>query len=147
MNSPSGALHRFLSAQAADYEIALSELRRGHKQSHWIWYVLPQLRGLGMSAMSYEYGIVSPAEARAYLEHPILGTRLRECVSAICAHKAASAVDILGDTDALKFRSCLTLFAAVGQDSQFFQQALAQFFGGQPDHRTIQLLAAFQGEA
>ena len=147
MNSSSCGLHRFLDAQAAQYETALAELRRGRKQTHWIWYVLPQLRGLGMSSMSHQYGIAGLAEAQAYLAHPVLGKRLRECVSAICAHQGTSATEILGDIDAMKFRSCLTLFSSVEQDSQLFSQTLKQFFGGKPDMQTIKLLAANNGEA
>ena len=147
MNSPFSALDRFLDAQSAQYETALAELKRGRKQSHWIWYVLPQLRGLGMSSMSHQYGIAGLTEAQAYLDHPVLGARLRECVAAICAHHGTSAAEILGDIDAIKFRSCLTLFSAVEQDTQLFTQALKQFFGGKPDMQTIKLLAAHDGEA
>lgn len=147
MNTAAGTLDRFLVAQSADYATALAELRRGRKESHWIWYVLPQLRGLGVSSMSREYGISDLSEARAYLEHPVLGPRLRECVRAICAHEGASAVDILGSIDALKFRSSLTLFAAAARDDELFRAALGQFFGGQPDPKTIQLLSASDGEA
>ena len=147
MNSPSLALARFLDAQSAQYETALAEIRRGRKQCHWIWYVLPQLRGLGTSSVSHLYGIAGLAEAQAYLAHPVLGARLRECVTAICAHQGASAAEILGDIDAMKFRSCLTLFSAVEQDTQLFRQALQQFFGGKSDLQTLKLLAAHDGEA
>jgi uncharacterized protein (DUF1810 family) len=147
VNSRSPALDRFLDAQSAQYETALAELRRGRKQSHWIWYVLPQLRGLGMSSMSHQYGIAGLAEAQAYLAHPVLGARLRECVAAISAHQGTSAAEILGDIDAMKFRSCLTLFFAAEQDTKLFTQALQQFFGGKPDMQTIKLLAAQDGEA
>jgi uncharacterized protein (DUF1810 family) len=142
VNTSRNALDRFLVAQAADHAVALAELQRGRKQSHWIWYVLPQLRGLGTSSMSHEYGISGPEEARLYLEHAVLGPRLRECVAAICAHTDKSAVDILGRIDALKFWSCLTLFAAVSQDSEPFIGALRQFFDGQRDPKTLELLAA-----
>lgn len=97
--------------------------------------------------MSYEYGIADLTEARAYIQHPILGPRLRECVAAICSHKTRSAATILGEIDALKFRSCLTLFAAVDEEDQLFQQALSQFFAGQPDPKTLELLAVRRDEA
>jgi uncharacterized protein (DUF1810 family) len=142
VNSSFFALDRFIDAQSEHYEIALGELRRGLKQGHWIWYVLPQIRGLGRSSMSLRYGIVDRAEAEAYLAHPVLGVRLRECVTAICAHRGTKATEILGDIDAMKFRSCLTLFAAVDQDTQLFRQALKQFYGGKQDMRTIKLLAS-----
>ncbi len=147
MTSPTLGLHRFLDAQAAQYETALAELRSGRKQSHWIWYVLPQLRGLGMSSMSHQYGIAELAEAQAYLAHPVLGERLRECVATICAHQGPSPTEILRDIDAMKFRSCLTLFSVVEQDSQLFNRALKQFFAGKPDMQTIKLLSAHNGEA
>lgn len=142
MHDAPNTLDRFLLAQSVDYESAIAELRRGRKQGHWIWYVLPQLRGLGMSSMSHEFGIAGREEAARYLEHPVLGTRLRECVAAVCMHTTKSAVDMLGDLDAMKFRSCLTLFAEVAPTPEPFLQALSQFFGGIPDPKTLRLLAA-----
>lgn len=140
-------LDRFLLAQSADYATALSELERGRKQTHWMWYVLPQLRGLGKSAMSRKYGIAGLQEAEAYLAHPILGQRLRDCVVAICAHTNTSAADILGNIDAGKFRSCLTLFAAASRNEEPFSAALRQFFDGKPDPKTMKRLASHGGEA
>ncbi len=141
-NNDTYDLNRFLQAQAESYSIALSELRQGHKRSHWIWYVLPQLRGLGGSEMSQRYGIASLAEAQAYLGHPVLGLRLKECVTAMCAHTDLSAVEILGDVDAAKFRSCLTLFALLADVDPVFTSALNRFFGGAGDHKTLDLLSA-----
>ena len=133
-------LNRFVQAQSGDYEQALSELRGGRKRGHWIWYILPQMRGLGVSSTSARYGIGSLDEARAYLAHPVLGPRLRECVEAVSMHEGLGAEQIFGSLDAMKFRSCLTLFAqAVGQPS-VFTQALGQFFGNQRDQRTLELL-------
>ncbi len=106
-----------------------------------MWFILPQLRGLGASPMSFKYGITGAEEAKSYLEHSVLGLRLRQCVAAICAHKRKSAADILGDIDALKFRSCLTLFATVAEDKELFSAALEQFFAGRPDTKTLELLA------
>jgi uncharacterized protein (DUF1810 family) len=141
-------LDRFVEAQAHSYGQALSELRAGRKRSHWIWYVLPQIHGLGMSAMSARYAIASLEEARAYLAHPLLGTRLRECVAAINAHRAGAggpdAEDILGGIDAQKFRSCLTLFIAAGGEDALFGQALRNYFGGEPDAATLQILVRDQ---
>ena len=133
-------LKRFAQAQSGDYEQALSELRGGRKRGHWIWYVLPQMRGLGMSSMSSRYGIASLDEAKAYLAHPVLGPRLCECVEAVCTHKGMSAGQILGSLDAMKFRSCLTLFAEVDGPDSAFARALAQFFDNQRDPRTLDLL-------
>ena len=133
-------LDRFVQAQEHAYASALAELRAGRKRSHWIWYVFPQLRGLGVSAMSENYGISGLAEARAYLAHPVLGPRLVECVEAMLAHAGTAAQTILGEVDALKFRSCLTLFAAADPVDPMFVQALQTFFGGQPDPRTGSLL-------
>lgn len=134
-------LARFVQAQSTGYAQALAELRAGRKRGHWIWYVLPQLRGLGMSSTSAYYGIGSLGEARAYLAHPVLGPRLRECVEAVCRHEGLSAEQIFGALDAMKFRSCLTLFAAAEGDSSVFARALGQFFGEQRDERTLELLA------
>lgn len=133
-------LNRFLEAQARDYTNALDELQRGHKRSHWIWYILPQMKGLGSSAMSATYGITGLAEARAYVEHPVLGYRLTECIEAIMGHADLSAAAILGEVDALKFRSCLTLFSVAAPSKPIFSTALDTFFGGQPDLKTIRLL-------
>ncbi|MBV9834549.1 MAG: DUF1810 domain-containing protein [Alphaproteobacteria bacterium] len=138
-------LARFVRAQEDDYAQALSELQAGRKRSHWIWYILPQLLGLGSSSMAVRYGITSLDEARAYLKHAVLGARLRECVAAINAHgDGSSAEEMLGSIDAQKFRSCLTLFIAAAEHDapsrQEFQQALDRYYGGVPDQRTLGLL-------
>jgi uncharacterized protein (DUF1810 family) len=134
-------LERFVKAQAQNYQEALTELRAGRKRTHWSWYVLPQIRGLGASEMSVRYAISGTAEARAYLNHPVLGARLRECVAAINAHQRSSAVDILGSVDAQKFHSCLTLFAAVSSDGSPFHVALEKYFSGVRDRATLAILA------
>lgn len=134
-------LNRFLEAQAASYRQALSELRAGRKRTHWSWYILPQLHGLGSSPMSVRYAIGSLAEAKAYLDHPVLGARLRECVAAMNAHEESSASRILGEIDALKFRSCLTLFSQAGGSERVFRDALNKYFGGQADAATLAILA------
>ena len=133
-------LHRFVREQTRDYEQALDELRAGRKRTHWIWYVLPQMRGLGSSEMSDYYGITGLDEARAYLAHPILGTRLAECVEAISAHAAVQASTILGSLDAIKYHSCLTLFGAATDDESIFNKALQLHFAGKRDQRTLELL-------
>lgn len=138
-------LQRFVEAQEATYAQALSELRAGRKRSHWIWYVLPQIEGLGTSAMSRRYAIGSLAEAQAYLDHPILGPRLRECVAAVNSHEGVSAVEIFGSVDAAKFRSCCTLFGEVAGTETVFAEALNKYFAGKPDPATLAILAARQG--
>jgi uncharacterized protein (DUF1810 family) len=138
-------LQRFVAAQEGSYPQALAELRAGRKRTHWIWYVLPQIEGLGSSSMSRRYAIGSLAEARAYLEHPILGPRLRECVAAVNAHDGLSAVEIFGSVDAAKFRSCCTLFAEVAGAEEVFAEALNKFFAGKPDPATLAILAARRG--
>ena len=137
-------LARFLAAQARDYGIALTELRAGEKRSHWMWYVFPQLRGLGHSSTAIAYGITGLDEARAYLAHPVLGERLRECVRALLALRTTHAEEVLGHVDAMKLRSCLTLFDAAAHGDPLFSRALAQYFHGEADARTIELL---QGSA
>ena len=132
-------LERFIEAQRDSYAPALAELRAGRKTSHWIWYVFPQLKGLGFSQASRFYGLSGLDEARAYLAHPILGSRLRECVDAMLANDG-SAVDVLGSTDALKFRSSMTLFAHAASEEGLFAQALARFFNGAEDPKTLELL-------
>lgn len=135
-------LNRFVAAQANDYASALAELRAGRKQTHWIWYVLPQLRGLGTSSRATFYGIASADEARAYLAHPILAPRLTDCLAAMNAHPGLSAVHVLGQIDAAKFRSCLTLFLAVDPENAVFREALDKYFAGAQDERTLALLGA-----
>jgi len=136
-------LQRFVDAQDGVYERALGELRAGRKRTHWIWFVFPQLAGLGASAMAQEYGIASLDEAVAYLRHPLLGPRLAECVSAVVAIavEGRSVEDIVG-ADAVKLRSSLTLFAEAGADDAVFRDALGACFDGRPDPRTLELLAA-----
>jgi uncharacterized protein (DUF1810 family) len=133
-------LGRFVAAQANDYARALAELRAGRKHTHWMWYVLPQLRGLGSSSMAQFYGIGSAREAEAYLAHPVLGPRLRECVTAMNALDGPSAVQVLGPIDAAKFRSCLTLFRSVDPQGAVWGDALDTFFAGVPDERTLAML-------
>lgn len=134
------ALERFVRAQQPDFERALAELRAGCKRTHWMWYVLPQLRGLGHSSMAWQYGLDGREEALAYAAHPLLAHRLVQCVQAVLQHEDRSAAQILGEVDALKFRSCLTLFAEVAPHEPCFAQALRRFYAGQPDPRTLRLL-------
>lgn len=134
------ALERFVQAQAPVYETARAELAAGRKRTHWMWFVFPQLRGLGMSSMAQHYGIESLDEARAYLAHPLLGARLRECCALLLAVPGRGAQDILGSPDDLKLRSCVTLFARAAPQEPVFQQMLDKFYGGVPDERTEALL-------
>ena len=138
-------LQRFVDAQAPDYDRALAELRNGRKATHWMWYVLPQLRGLSASVMATRYGIGSLDEARAFLAHPILGPRLIACVKAMNALPGTNAEHVLGSIDAAKFRSCVTLFGAVQPEEPLFAQALRKYFMGAPDHKTLALLEAALG--
>jgi uncharacterized protein (DUF1810 family) len=132
-------LDRFVRAQAADYDQALSELRDGEKRSHWMWYVFPQLEGLGLSPMSRKYSIKSAAEARAYLNHPVLGPRLLECAAVVCNIVGRTALDIFGAPDDMKLRSSATLFASVSGGG-VFEQLIQKYFAGQPDEKTLQIL-------
>jgi uncharacterized protein (DUF1810 family) len=140
MNTPSDPLERFVRAQERDYAQALAELTSGRKQTHWIWYVLPQLRGLGRSEIARKYGITGREEAARYFAHPLLGERLVECVNAILRHHDRSAIEVLGNIDAMKFRSCLTLFAEVAPSELAFSQALATFYQSKPDLETLRHL-------
>jgi uncharacterized protein (DUF1810 family) len=134
-------LDRFVKAQSENYEEALAELRAGQKRTHWSWYVLPQIRGLGSSEMSVRYAISGAPEAKAYLSHRVLGARLLECVAAINAHQSLSAANILGPVDAQKFHSCATLFAAVSAEGSPFHIALGKYFSGAHDLKTVAILA------
>ena len=135
-------LTRFLLAQEADYDRALSEIRSGRKQSHWMWYIFPQINGLGFSSTSRHYAIRGLAEAKAYLEHPVLGPRLLECGEAVVSVEGRSATEIFGSPDDLKLRSCATLFARVSQPGSVFERLLGKYYQGKPDERTIQLRTA-----
>ncbi len=140
MPEPSFDLQRFVDAQAPVYARVEAELRAGRKASHWMWFVFPQLEGLGRSAMARHYGIASRAEAQAYWRHPLLGARLRQCSELVLAVEGKSALQILGSPDDLKFRSCMTLFAQVAPDEPVFAAALQKYFGGEMDSRTLELL-------
>jgi len=132
-------LARFVRAQdsGGTYQQAASELRAGRKVSHWMWFVFPQIAGLGLSAMSQRYAISGLAEARAYLQHPVLGTRLVECATVLAGTDGKSAAEILGPVDTMKLRSSMTLFAAAAPDQPAFSAVLAKYFGGMPDEATL----------
>jgi uncharacterized protein (DUF1810 family) len=133
-------LRRFIEAQEPVYGHVRSELAEGEKRTHWMWFIFPQISGLGFSAMSRKYEISGWAEAQAYLAHPVLGTRLRECVMLVDAVENKSAVDIFGPVDARKFRSCMTLFAAVADGQNIFDGALQKYFTGEEDRETLDRL-------
>ena len=134
-------LERFLQAQAGAISAARAEIAAGRKSSHWMWFVFPQIAGLGSSAMARRYAIGSKAEARAYLAHPVLETRLRELTASALACPSTSAHALFGSPDDLKFRSCMTLFAAVAEDPAPFKSALDRFFAGAPDQATLHRLS------
>jgi uncharacterized protein (DUF1810 family) len=134
------SLQRFLDAQAPVYEDACAELEAGLKQSHWMWFIFPQLRGLGQSAMAVHYGIASKHEAQAYLQHPVLGPRLKHCMALLLVQRGLSAQQIFGSIDAMKLKSCATLFAAVAGHEPVFQQVLDHYYSGAQDSRTLELL-------
>ena len=133
-------LQRFLDAQAPVYERVVAELRHGQKQSHWMWFVFPQIKGLGSGAMARRFAISSRAEAEAYLDHPLLGPRLRECTRLVVAVQGRTIDAILGYPDDLKFRSSMTLFASVAPDENDFVEALDKFYGGAMDRATLERL-------
>jgi uncharacterized protein (DUF1810 family) len=133
-------LNRFVEAQEDVYESALAEIRAGQKRSHWMWFVFPQIAGLGSSPISRKYAIRRLDEARAYLDHPILGLRLLDCVDAVLAIDGKSASEIFGYPDDLKLRSSATLFAAARPDCAKFQRLLERYFDGKHDPRTLSLL-------
>jgi uncharacterized protein (DUF1810 family) len=133
-------LKRFLDAQNPVFEKVRAELRRGVKEGHWMWFVFPQIQGLGHSWMARKFGISSRAEAEAYLAHPILGSRLIECTGLVNLVEGRSMEQIFGDVDTMKFRSSMTLFAHVASDSGVFAEALHKYFSGQPDPLTLDRL-------
>jgi uncharacterized protein (DUF1810 family) len=135
-------LERFVTAQdqGATYEHALAELRRGRKQSHWMWFVLPQVAGLGTSPMAQRYALASREEAAAYAAHPVLGPRLRETVAALTGLDETDPVRVLGPVDAMKLRSSMTLFAEAVPDEPSYAAVLQQYFGGERDQATLDRL-------
>ncbi|HUU36313.1 MAG TPA: DUF1810 domain-containing protein [Vicinamibacterales bacterium] len=133
-------LARFVEAQEHDYVQALSEIRRGRKRSHWMWYIFPQFDGLGFSSASRRYSIKSVAESEAYLRHPVLGPRLVESARATLGVEGRSALEVFGSPDDMKLRSSATLFASVSPAGSVFEQVLDRYFGGEPDGKTLQLL-------
>ncbi len=137
------SLQRFVEAQDSDgtYDAALAELRAGRKRTHWMWFVFPQVTGLGRSAVAQHYAIGSLAEAQAYVEHPVLGARLVECARALVELGASDAAAVLGPVDAQKLRSSMTLFAAAAPDLQVFRDVLDTYYDGVPDDATTRLLA------
>lgn len=132
-------LDRFVEAQRESYDRALAELRAGRKASHWMWFIFPQIQGLGMSAMSRAYAISSLDEARAYLAHPVLGPRLLACSEA-AKTAGGTARQLFGSPDDMKFRSCMTLFGKASPETPVFREALERFFGGERDPRTLEAL-------
>jgi uncharacterized protein (DUF1810 family) len=135
-------LQRFVDAQHAVYTTALAELRAGRKRTHWMWFIFPQLVGLGRSATSGYYGIASLEEAREYLAHPVLGPRLLECTEAVNSFDGKSAREVFGAPDDLKFHSSMTLFHLASPETECFKEALGKYFGGELDQGTVKLLSA-----
>jgi uncharacterized protein (DUF1810 family) len=138
-------LARFVTAQQGMYENALAELRAARKRTHWMWFIFPQIDGLGLSSTTKHYAIKSLQEAQAYLDHPILGPRLRSCAQAVLGVDGHSAHDILGSPDDFKLQSSMTLFSAMTDDSGVFVQVLTKLYGGQRDQKSIALMAKLPG--
>ena len=138
---PAASLDRFVAAQdGGAYDQALRELRAGRKQGHWVWFVLPQIAGLGHSENARYYALSGLDDARAYLGHPVLGPRLLECARVLAASPAPDPEQVLGHVDALKLRSCMTLFAAAAPEEPVFAQVLDRWYGGEPDAETLRRL-------
>ena len=132
------SLERFLEAQEHTYATALKEIKNGKKRTHWMWYIFPQLRGLGKSRMAYAYGINGIEEAKAYIEHPVLSARLIEICEALLEHKDQDIEDILGGIDAMKLRSSMTLFAYISNNDSVFHKVLDSFYDGEMDELTLE---------
>jgi uncharacterized protein (DUF1810 family) len=133
-------LQRFVEAQDGEFDQALAEIRRGRKSSHWMWFIFPQIAGLGSSAMSQQYAISGLLEAEAYLAHPVVGPRLKECAEAAIQVPAKTARDIFGSPDDMKLRSSATLFSRVSPADSVFHRLLDRFFDGEPDRQTLEIL-------
>lgn len=134
-------LHRFLDAQEGVYDTVLAELRAGRKSNHWIWFIFPQIIGLGHSAMAQRFAIASLDGAKAYLQHPALGQRLRDCTRLVLNVEGRSAEEIFPYPDNLKFRSCMTLFMSAAPGNALFKNVLLKYFDGKPDQLTLDILA------
>jgi uncharacterized protein (DUF1810 family) len=134
-------LQRFIKAQEPAYGLVVAELKGGQKRGHWMWYIFPQMQGLGGSAMSQKYAISCRNEAKAYSEHPILGSRLRECTDLVLSANVHTVEQIFDYPDNLKFRSCMTLFGESAVEPNIFRAALLKYFGGNPDQLTLDILA------
>lgn len=143
VNMDINSLDRFLEVQERMYEVALKEIKNGRKHSHWMWYIFPQLRGLGRSQMAYTYGINGLEEAKAYLEHPVLSARLIEITEALLGHKDKPAYKILGDIDDMKLQSCMTLFSIISENGSVFHQVLECFFDGELDVNTLEIVKRY----
>jgi len=137
-------LERFVTAQRPVYDQVLAEIRQGRKTSHWMWFIFPQIAGLGQSPTSVRFAIQSLEEARAYLAHPVLGPRLRECAAAVLAVRDRTAEEVFGPIDARKLRSCMTLFDRAAPTEPLFRQVLDKWFGGMPDDKTDILLTSHE---
>ena len=134
------SLDRFVQAQTLMYPVTLKEIKNGKKRSHWMWYMFPQLRGLGTSFMANMYGVSGLAEAKAYLAHPVLSGRLYELCGELLKHKDKTALEIFGDIDEMKLKSSMTLFALTSEDYTIFDEVLENFFGGEMDEVTVKLI-------
>lgn len=134
------SLQRFLDAQETTYSLALSEIKRGKKQSHWMWYIFPQIQGLGFSTTSQYYALADAPEAEAFAQHPLLGSRLVRISEALLELPSNDATRILGSPDDAKLKSSMTLFASLPDPNPVFQRVLGKFFQGQPDERTLRIL-------
>lgn len=134
-------LQRFVQAQDLVYESVCNELSLGEKTSHWMWFVFPQLKGLGQSPIAKHYGLESATEAREFWEHPVLGPRLKECIQLVLAQPNTSVRDVFGSPDDIKFKSCMTLFSKVVLNEPCFKEALTRFFNGKADENTLKLLS------
>ena len=140
MNLTTEGLQRFVEAQDLVYETVCNELALGEKTSHWMWFIFPQLKGLGRSPIAKHYGIETADEALLFWQHPVLGKRLKECTQLVLAQPNTTAHDIFGSPDDLKFKSCMTLFAHIAPTEPCFKGALVRFFNGKPDENTLKLL-------
>ena len=141
MNNNAENLYRFIDAQEDVYHKVIQELRNGKKETHWMWFIFPQIAGLGYSSTAKYYALQNVDEAREYFAHPTVGARLLECTEIVLAHKGISALTIFGNIDEMKLRSSMTLFTHVAGPDSLFQQALDMHFDGEQDHRTLDILA------